>query len=35
MSKAKNSRKAIKVTKMPITTTYTIPYLMIYEMFVE
>ena len=29
-SKALDSRKAIRVTKMPMTTTYMIPYLMIY-----
>ena len=31
-SKAQNSRKAINVTKMPMTTRYMIPYLMIYNM---
>ena len=32
-SNARNSRRAIRVTKMPMTTRYTIPYLMIYNMF--
>ena len=31
--KVQNSRKAIRVTKMPMTTRYMIPYLIIYIMF--
>ena len=34
-NKAPNSRKAIRVTKMPMTTIYMIPYLMIYNIFAE